>query len=56
MLSGKFCLFSHKNKQHQRYFQFLSDGKIRDIGGAGNDNERFWKLEDYKLKLYSKSE
>lgn len=56
MLSGKFCLFSHKNKQHQRYFQFLSDGKIRDIGGAGHDNERFWKLEDHKLKLYSKSE
>ena len=56
MLSGKFCLFSHKNKQHQRYFQFLSDGKIRDIGGAGHDNERFWKLEDQKLKLYSKSE
>lgn len=56
MLSGKFCLFSHKNKQHQRYFQFLLDGQIRDIGGAGHDNERFWKLEDHKLKLYSKSE
>ena len=48
--------FHIKNKQHQRYFQFLSDGKIRDIGGAGHDNERFWKLEDQKLKLYSKSE
>jgi len=34
-VSGKFCIFSHKNKQHQRFFQLLPDGQIKDIGGTG---------------------
>ena len=52
-VSGKFCIFSHKNKQHQRFFQLLPDGKIKDIGGTDHDNERFWHMQENKLQLFS---
>ena len=54
-VSGKFCIFSHKNKQHQRFFQLLPDGQIKDIGGTGHDNERFWHMQENKLQLFSSS-
>lgn len=41
-VSGRFCVFSHKDRQHQRFFQLLPDGSIRDIDSPGHDNERFW--------------
>ena len=40
-VSGRFCVFSHKDRQHQRFFQLLPDGSIRDIDSPGHDNERF---------------
>jgi len=43
-VSGKFCIFSHKNKQHQRFFQLLPDGQIKDIGGTG---QRSWLLRGW---------
>lgn len=50
-MQGKYCLFSHKNKQHSRYFQLLSDGSIQDIGGSGHDNERYWRQDGDNLQL-----
>ena len=29
------CVFSHKDRQHQRFFQLLPDGSIRDIDSPG---------------------
>lgn len=38
---GRYCVFSHKNKQYSRYFRLSPDGQIQDIGGEGHDNERY---------------
>lgn len=41
---GRYCVFSHKNKQYSRYFRLSPDGQIQDIGGEGHDNERYWDV------------
>lgn len=53
MVMGKYCLFSHQNKQHARYFQLASDGSIKDIASSGHDNERYWECLDGQLFLFS---
>ena len=52
-VSGRFCVFSHKDRQHQRFFQLLPDGSIRDIDSPGHDNERFWDFQNNQICLYS---
>lgn len=52
-VSGKYGLFSHKNKAQARYFRLVSGGRIQDIGGPGHDNERYWKQDGEKLQLVS---
>lgn len=51
---GRYCVFSHKNKQYSRYFRLSPDGQIQDIGGEGHDNERYWDVENHQIRLFSK--
>lgn len=50
---GRYCVFSHKNKQYSRYFRLSPDGQIQDIGGEGHDNERYWDVENHQIRLFS---
>lgn len=48
-----YCAFSRPNGDYLRYFKLGSDGVIEDIGGSGNDNERFWVYDGGILYLLS---
>ncbi|MCP1659292.1 glycosyltransferase family 61 protein [Neisseria perflava] len=55
LLKNKLFLFSRFNGSHSRVLYLAEDGIIHTVGGNGNANEAFWRIENNVLVFRDKS-